>query len=152
MRIYRLAEYEYQEVYPDSDEEVDYDNIGQAESVFQDAGIRPDSTKNISDIVLTDGTVIGATSSGWYRGEDNDMVFAFDVAVQKEHRLKQIGPELITRAIQKFENERGDYESMGDKTYMRIEAVNLQVGAYLVKLHGFTVEHNLPDRMILRKE
>ena len=124
----------------------------QGEKTFNESKIRPDSTKDIRDLALEDGTVIGATSSGWHTDENDYYIFAFDIAVKEKFRGQGIGTNLIERALEEFESERYIYEETGQKTAMRLEAINVKLGEFIIRNYGFKLEKKLPDRIILYKE
>ena len=154
MKIYKIA-VEYKSVNNEEydDDEDDSEYIDNAINVFQNSGIRYDSSKNISDIALEDGTVIGSTASGWYVDDKDRLVFSFDIVVEEKYRGKKIGTGLVDRAIQKFESERNESEeAYGKKSMMRIEAVNVNFGEYLIRKYGFILEKKFADRIILVKE
>jgi GNAT superfamily N-acetyltransferase len=153
LKIFKISKYDYHPISNQEDLDDDLeDNSSQyeeADKVFQNAKIRYDSTKDISDIVSNNGTVIGATASGWDTTGDK-CVFSFDIAIQERYRGQKIGTELVDRTIRKFESERQEYaEIYGKDTMMRLEAVNVNFGEYLIRNYGFTLERKLPDRIIL---
>ena len=160
MKIYRIS-YDYRSVInqEESDEADEADEVennpiqyDEANKVFQDAKIRYDSTKDISDIVSNNGVVIGATASGWDTTDDK-CVFSFDISIQEKYRGQKIGTGLVDRAIGKFESERQEYsEVYGKDTMMRVEAVNVSFGEYLIREYGFILEKKMHDRIILTRE
>ena len=164
MRIFKLSSVEYREYnseWQDSDDisDEDWTNGLQQEElydqgvkVFNDSEIRPDSTKDISDLVIDDGKVIGSTSSGWNTfGEES--IFAFDIAIKDSHRSMGIGKELVKRAISKFERERSEYEeAYGNPTVMILEAVNIRFGEFIAKEFNFEIRKRLSDRIILYRK
>jgi len=142
---------EYRSYDPESYDEDSYELADQGEKVFDKSEIRPDSTKEIRDLALEDGTVVGATAWGWYIHEEY-AIFAFDIAVKPEFRGQGIGTSLIERALQEFEFEREMYEESGQKTAMRLEAINVKLGEFIIRNYGFEIEKKLPDRIVLYKE
>ncbi|MBT6051356.1 MAG: GNAT family N-acetyltransferase [Candidatus Scalindua sp.] len=148
---YRSYDPEGIEDYDDEQGFLNEELATQGDKVFNESEIRPDSTKDIRDLALEDGTVIGATASGWST-YDETAIFAFDIAVKPEFRGKGIGTNLIERALEKFESERYMYEEMGQKTAIRLEAINVKLGESIIRNYGFKLEQKLPDRIILYKE
>lgn len=158
MKIYKLSQYQYKKIDIENDndnednEDNDSDLYDQGNKVFQDSKIRYDSTKDISDIVLNNGIVIGSTASGWDTYGDK-CIFSFDIAIQEKYRGQKIGTNLVDRAIIKFNSERQEYsEIYGKDTIMEIEAVNIDFGEYLIRKYGFILKKKLTDRIILIKE
>lgn len=154
MKIYKIS-YDYRSVINQEESDEAEDNpiqYDEANKVFQAAKIRYDSTKDISDIVSDNGIVIGATASGWDTTDDK-CVFSFDISIQEKYRGKKIGTGLVDRAISKFESERQEYsEVYGKDTIMRVEAVNVSFGEYLIMEYGFVLERKMQDRIILTRE
>jgi len=135
---YRLANPDYRVIYPDSDDDEDNsDQINQGNDIFKENDIRIDSTKNINHLAIENGVVIGALASGWTR-HDNEMVFAFDLVVKQEFRIKGVGLQLIQNAIKQYNQEKSDYKEMGHSTKMRIYVVNPLLFPVLERL-GFKV-------------
>ena len=127
----------------DTEYETDpYDLADQAESVFQESGIRPDSSKELSHLAIEDGQVIGAVSSGWSNEqgyeEEYVHVFSFDISVKPEFRGKGlVGIKLIQEAIDHYESEKEIY---GVKTMMRLWVVNPRLIPILENRYGFDIE------------
>lgn len=146
MKIYKIAQ-EYRTI----DEDSDFDQIGAAWDVFKDNEIRPNRNKDISDIALSDGTVIGAVASGWDIN-DNKATFSFDIAINNNHQGMKIGTNLVKQALERYNNDKSAYKEMGYDTEIELEAINIKFGEYLVRQFGFEVIKRLSDRLILRKE
>lgn len=146
MKIYRIAQ-EYKTI----DEDSDFDQIDSAWNVFKNNEIRPNRNKDITDIALSDGTVIGAVASGWDR-DDNKATFSFDIAINNNHQGMKIGTNLVKQALERYNNDKSAYKEMGCDTEIELEVVNLRFGEYLIKQFGFEVIKRLSDRLILRKE
>ena len=90
--------------------------------------------------------------SSWQPGEDDEMVFSFDIAVEKEFRGMMVGPSLIERAIKEYNYGKDVYVEMGMKPIMRVEVVNMKLSRFMIKHYGFIVDRELPDRVYLSKE
>ena len=155
MKIYRLSILEFPTDDPDQfddyDDSLPSDKYDDAFDIFTKSKIRFDSTKDIKDIVLSDGVVVGATASGWSTIDDT-AEFSFDVVVKEEHRGVGIGTQLIERAMQMFQSERFNYEDMNLKTIMKLEVVNLPLGDFLINKYGFKVLMKQSDRIFLSLE
>lgn len=124
------------------DPEEDWEEAEQSERIFNEQGFRLDRNKNFHQVAIEDGIVIGTIASGWSKNNDygeDVMVFSFDLVVKPDFRKKGIGLRLIQDAIQKYNQEKLDYQEMGNKTMMRIWVVNPILIPVLEKL-GFTIE------------
>lgn len=128
-------------IYPESED--NWEEAEQAEQVFRENKIRPDSAKNISQVAIENGVVIGALSSGWSisreYGDEQVSVFSFDLVVKPEFRRQGVGMTLIQNAISKYNAEKNDYREMGNQTMMRIWVVNPILIPVLERL-GFQAE------------
>ena len=124
------------------DPEEDWEEAEQADQVFKQNDIRYGRDKNISQVAIENGVVIGALASGWQRdnsyGEDV-MVFSFDLVVKPEFRRQGVGLGLIQQALKRYNIEKPDYQEMGNKTMMRVWVVNPVLIPVLEKL-GFKIE------------
>jgi len=124
------------------DPEEDWEKAEQADQVFKDNAIRYGREKNVSQVAIENGVVIGALASGWTNdnsyGEDV-MVFSFDLVVKPEFRRQGVGLGLIQQALKKYNMEKMDYQEMGHNTMMRIWVVNPILIPVLEKL-GFEIE------------
>jgi len=91
------------------DPEENWEEAEQADQVFKSEGIRYGRDKNVSQVAIENGVVIGALASGWDRdngyGEDV-MVFSFDLVVKPEFRRQGVGLKLIQDAIKKYNQEK----------------------------------------------
>ncbi len=91
----------YKEVYP----EENWEEAEQAEQIFKQEKINFGRNKDISQVAIENGIVIGALASGWDRnngyGEDV-MIFSFDIVIKPEFRRQGIGLGLIQQAIKKY--------------------------------------------------
>lgn len=148
MRIYKIA-FDYQEI--NLEDEDLRDLYGQGEKVFKGSPVRPSNNSEIRDVVTLNGIVIGATSEEWVIHE-KEAFFTFDIVIKPEHRSKGAGTQLIKRAIARYEASKLDYQEMGLKTEMKLEAINLPLADAMVKSFGFKVEMRLVDRIFLRKK
>jgi GNAT superfamily N-acetyltransferase len=122
--------------------EKSWEEAEEAERVFKQNNIRIDSTKNISQIAVENGVVIGALASGWSTSQEYGekvAIFAFDLVVKAEFRRQGVGLKLIQNAIAKYNSEKHEYEEKGHKTMMRIWVINPILVPVLEGL-GFTVE------------
>jgi len=132
----------------DAMDDVDYDQYDygdQADKVFNDSGIRFDSTKNISHLAEENGVIIGAVASGWGQ-QDDTYVFAFDVVVKPEFRGKSFaGLKLISEGINKYNSEAPDYREMGYNTMMRLWVVNSRLVPILERKYNFEIESQYSD-------
>jgi GNAT superfamily N-acetyltransferase len=124
------------------DTEEDWEEAEQADQVFKQNNIRYGRDKDISQVAVENGAVIGALASGWTNdnsyGEDV-MVFSFDLVVKPEFRRQGVGLGLIQQALKKYNMEKLDYQEMGHKTMMRVWVVNPVLIPVLEKL-GFEIE------------
>jgi GNAT superfamily N-acetyltransferase len=122
--------------------EEDWEEAEQSDQIFRQNDIRYGRDKDISQIAVENGVVIGALASGWLQdnsyGEDV-MVFSFDLVVKPEFRRQGVGLGLIQQALRKYNQEKMDYQEMGNKTMMRVWVVNPILIPVLEKL-GFTIE------------
>jgi len=153
MSWYKKTEIEYRnmpstEDFDDEDSDIDvYQAMDEAEKVFQNSGIRPDSRKEMTNIALSDGTVIGAIASNWSEATDYDfpvMEFSFDVAVDKKFRgSEQVGMKLIQEAINTYEEEKTMYEESDYKTRIKLWVINTGLIPILEKFFGFEIESDL---------
>lgn len=138
---YKRAYPDYMAIYPESED--NWEEAEQAEQVFRENKIRPDSAKNISQVAIENGVVIGALSSGWSisreYGDEQVSVFSFDLVVKPEFRRQGVGMTLIQNAISKYDAEKNDYREMGNQTMMRIWVVNPILIPVLERL-GFQTE------------
>lgn len=138
---YKRAYPDYMAIYPESED--NWEEAEQAEQVFRENKIRPDSAKNISQVAIENGVVIGALSSGWSisreYGDEQVSVFSFDLVVKPEFRRQGVGMTLIQNAISKYNAEKNDYREMGNQTMMRIWVVNPILIPVLERL-GFQAE------------
>lgn len=155
MKIYRKSKIRYESFSEESRNAEE--KACQVADTFNQSKIRPNRSKEISDLALSNGIVVGSTMSEWTmehqgeKGEKDFAIFSFDVAVKPKYRnFGLIGPKLIERAIQKFLSERSDWEAYsGNKAIMRLEVVNDYLADYLIKRYGFKVESRLADRVFL---
>jgi ribosomal protein S18 acetylase RimI-like enzyme len=148
MKIYKIAQ-EYKTI---DDEDDDYsEHMDEAWDVFKNNKIRPNRNKDISDIALKDGTVIGAIASGW-DVDNNIATFSFDISIDKSNQGMQIGTNLVRQALSRYNNDKGAYIDMGMETEIELEVINVKFGEYLVRQFGFEVVRTLADRLILRKD
>jgi len=124
------------------DPEENWEEAEQADQVFKQNDIRYGRDKNISQVAIENGVVIGALASSWDKdngyGEDV-MVFSFDLVVKPEFRRQGIGLQLIQNAIKKYNEDKIYYQESGQKTMMRIYVVNRILIPVLEKL-GFDIE------------
>lgn len=122
--------------------EEDFEEADEADQIFKLQKMRYGRDKNISQVAIENGTVIGALASGWAKddsyGEDS-MVFSFDLVVKPEFRRQGVGLKLIQDAIARYKLEKNDYQEMGNNTMMRIWVVNPILFPVLEKL-GFEAE------------
>ena len=122
-----------------------YQDADAADAIFNDRGIRYDSTKQLSSLAIENGQVIGAIASGWAPVSDYGegvYVFSFDVAVKKEFQNGLAGMQLIQNAIRQYEQEKDAY---GDKTLMRLWVVNPRLVPILERRFGFEIENSYKD-------
>ncbi len=128
----------YKEVYP----EENWEEAEQAEQIFKQEKINFGRNKDISQVAIENGIVIGALASGWDRnngyGEDV-MIFSFDIVIKPEFRRQGIGLGLIQQAIKKYNTEKLEYQEMGENTMMRLWVVNPVLIPVLEKM-GFQIE------------
>lgn len=128
--------------YKKIDPEEDWEEAEQADQVFKQEKINYGREKNISQVAVENGTVIGTLASGWTQdngyGEDV-MVFSFDLVVKPEFRKQGVGLKLIQNAILQYKQEKQDYQEMGKNCMMRIWVVNPILIPVLEKL-GFQIE------------
>jgi hypothetical protein len=148
MKIYHISQ-EYRFISEEDDNSSE--QMESAWNVFRNNEIRPNRNKDITNIALDDGTVIGAVASGWDMG-DNIATFSFDIAIDKSKQGMQIGTNLVRQTLGKYNSEKSDYREMGYKTEIELEAVNIKFGEFLVRQFGFEVIKRMPDRLLLRKE
>ena len=124
------------------DPEENWEEAEQADQVFKSEGIRYGRDKNVSQVAIENGVVIGALASGWDRdngyGEDV-MVFSFDLVVKPECRRQGVGLKLIQDATNKYNQEKLDYQESGSQTMMRIWVVN-PILIPVLERFGFTIE------------
>lgn len=110
------------------DPEEDWEEGEQGDQVFQRSNIRYDRNKQINQVAIENGEVIGALASGWTRGDEYEgkpvWVYAFDLAVDQNHRRKGVGLALIQQAVRNFESERQIYGEDGSYTMMKLWVVN----------------------------
>ena len=116
----------------------------EADSIFEQANIRPGSQKEITQIADVDGVVAGALASTWYDTEEYGFpvkVFEMDVAVRPDYRGPQmIGLNLIKQGIQQYEQEKDMWEEMGLKTMMKSWVINPRLIDVLERRYGFEIE------------
>jgi GNAT superfamily N-acetyltransferase len=128
------------------DPEEDWEQADEADQVFQQVGIRYDRNKNVSQVAMEDGAVIGALASGWSRGESHEGkevdVFSFDLVVRPEHRRRGVGLKLIEQAIQSYESDKHAYEEIDHHTMMRLWVVNPVLVPLLENSFQFQIESN----------
>jgi GNAT superfamily N-acetyltransferase len=150
MKIYRLAsQVDYEYIGDESD--MDEDTMDAALTIFNTVKIRASQSRDISDIAMKDGKVVGTVVSEW-RVDEDIAQFHFDIAVLPQYANLKIGPTLMQRAIDKFEMERMDYDEAIGKSEIAVEVVNLKLSDFLIKHFGFTVDMEFTDRVFLRKE
>jgi hypothetical protein len=148
MKIYKIAQ-EYRTI---DDEDDNYsEHMDEAWNVFKNNKIRPNRNKDISDIALKDGTVIGAIASGW-DVDNNIATFSFDISIDKSNQGMQIGTNLVKQALSRYNNDKFTYKDMGMNTEIELEVINIKFGEYLVRQFGFEIVRALKDRLILRKD
>jgi len=148
MKIYKIAQ-EYRTI---DDEDDNYSvHMDEAWDVFKNNKIRPNRNKDISDIALKDGTVIGAVASGW-DVDNNIATFSFDISIDKSNQGIQIGTNLVKQALSRYNNDKLVYKDMDMETEIELEVVNIKFGEYLVRQFGFEVVRTLAGRLILRKD
>lgn len=127
----------------DIDPEQDWDQANDALGVFQKSQIHVDRSKDIRQVAIENGNVIGGLASGWSKGDEYEgkdvWVYSFDLAVDPQHRRKGVGLALIKQAIRTFESERHMYEENGSLTMMRVWVVNPVLVPVLENL-GFSIE------------
>ncbi len=122
--------------------EDDWEEAEQADQIFKKQKLRYGRDKNISQVAIEDGIVIGALASGWTRDDsygENVMVFSFDLVVKPEFRRRGVGLKLIQDAIFRYNQEKLDYKEMSNKTMMRVWVVNPVLIPVLENL-GFEIE------------
>ena len=166
MKLIRLAKVD---IYPYSEEgdfdefEEDsgvdmYEAADEVDKIFNDSNIRPSSGKELVNVAILEGKVVGGVFASWdldHDGtSDNDVgedelpvaFFDFDVAVKPEARGNaRVGIYLIDSAIERFESQRGDYEDMGYRTGIRLWVVNPKLKDFLERHRGFSVESGYRD-------
>ena len=123
------------------DPEEDWEEAEQGEQILSQEKIR--SRKNIQQVAIENGVVIGALSSGWEQENDDERpisVFSFDLAVKPEFRRQRIGYQLIQRSVQQYEQEKRDYQDAGYDTMMRVWVINPVLVPLLERDFGFTIE------------
>jgi len=148
MKIYKIAQ-EYRTIDNEDDNYSVY--MDEAWDVFKNNKIRPNRHKDISDIALKDGTVIGAVASGW-NVDNNIATFSFDISIDKSNQGMQIGTNLVRQALLRYNNDKLAYKDMDMETEIELEVVNIKFGEYLVRQFGFEVVRTLAGRLILRKD
>lgn len=148
MKIYKIAQ-EYRTIEEEDDNYSEH--VDEAWNVFKNNKIRPNRLKDISDIALKDGTVIGAIASGWDI-DNNIATFSFDISIDKSNQGMQIGTNLVRQALSRYNNDKVAYIDMGMETEIELEVVNIKFGEYLVRQFGFEIIRTLADRLILRKD
>lgn len=124
------------------DPEENWEEAEQADQVFKQNNIRYDRNKNVSQVAIENGVVIGALASGWDRdnGYGKDvMVFSFDLVVKPEFRRQGVGLKLIQDAIKKYNQEKLDYQESGSQTMMKIWVVN-PILIPVLERFGFMIE------------
>jgi GNAT superfamily N-acetyltransferase len=121
---YKRAKHEVRDIDP----EEQWEEVEQAEKVFQVSNIRCSREKSIRHVAVENGEVIGALSSGWCRGDSYDgknvAVFSFDLAVDPQHRKKGVGLSLIKSAMQQYKSEKEMYADINGLSIMRIWVIN----------------------------
>jgi GNAT superfamily N-acetyltransferase len=120
---YKIAHPDFKDVDPEDN----WEEADEADQIFRQNKIRYDSTKNIQQVAIENGVVIGAMASGWSKNSDYDedvMVFSFDIVVKPEFQRQGVGLKLIQDAIKRYNAEKNDYQEMGNKTMIRLWVVN----------------------------
>jgi len=124
------------------DPEENWEEAEQANQVFKENNINYGKTKNVNQVAIEDGVIIGALATGWEKNNDygeDVMVFSFDLVVKPKFRRQGIGLKLIQEGINKYNQEKLDYKDMGYNTMMRVWVVNPILIPVLEKL-GFEIE------------
>lgn len=152
MKIFKIQQVVFE--YPRHSDDLDFEpedasKIDAGEGVFKRNEIR--NTKQITDIAINDGTVVGATQSEWNRW-GKYMAFEFDVAVDEKYRGMIVGPRLIQRAIDIYNQEKHTYLESGEKTIMYLNVINAKLADWMIKHHGFEVLRTSMISTILVKE
>lgn len=136
---YKKADADFRQINP----EEDWEEAEQGDQIMQQEKIRYGRDKNIQQVAIENGVVIGALASGWQKtdeyGEDI-QIFSFDLAVKPEFRRQRVGYELIRKAVAQYEQEKRDYADMGEKTMMRVWVVNPVLVPMLERDFGFQIE------------
>jgi len=119
-----------------------------AEKTFSESGIRVSRDKNMTQLAIENGKVIGAIASSWNKEDEYDgkdvYVFSFDIAVKPEFRgPKMVGLKLIAAAIKQYEHEKTIYEETDGLTMMRLWVVNRRLIPVLEQKFGFDLESDL---------
>lgn len=158
MNWYKRAQLKYRTLpHPDAmdyDEDFDADAVDEArndiEEIFIQRGIRPDSTKEFTDVAMNDHLAVGGVASGWSDNNDYDFPvkeFSFDVATEDPRNRTpnrggtgMMGMKLIQEGINKYEAEKSDWEEMGYKTMIRLWVVNPRLIPILERRFGFDIE------------
>jgi GNAT superfamily N-acetyltransferase len=136
---YKRADADFRQIDPESD----WEEAEQGYQLFKQEKIRYDSTKNIQQVAVENGNVIGALASGWSKsgeyGEDS-AIFSFDLVVKPEFRRQRVGYELIRGAVAQYLQDKREYAEMGIGTLMRLWVVNPVLIPVLERDFGFQVE------------
>jgi hypothetical protein len=129
-----------------SDQDLGYDpyeRAQQAEDVFRQVEINPSG--QASHVAIENGQVVGAVYSKWTKeqgpeGEGNLWIYSFDVALKPEFQKAWGGMKLISEGLAHYEQERRQYEDMGDLTMIRLWVVNRDLIPVLERRYGLDVE------------
>jgi GNAT superfamily N-acetyltransferase len=115
-----------------------YDVADQADKVFENAGIRPDNTKELAYVSMENGEVTGGVFNSWH-----DSEYSFYIAIMPEHRGKgNIFKELLDAAMYQYEFDK---EAYGDEARMRLWVVNPKLVRVLENKYGFEIEEQHSD-------
>jgi len=165
MNWYKKSQLQYRDIprpddFFEDDEDFDANAARQrVEQIFKERGVRPDSTKEFTDVAINDELPVGGLASGWTDNDDYDFPvkeFSFDVAAEaKENRTPNrtpnrggtgmMGMRLIQEGIDRYEAEKMEWEEMGYKTMIRLWVINPRLVPILERRFGFAIEAEYGD-------
>lgn len=105
--------------FPEEEFGIEYDEaVKQAYALVKASGINILRDKELKEVVLSDGKVVGALFDSWDQGEGIDE-YSFDVIVHPSMQQQGLGKKLIDSAIHTFRSE-----DRGGETRIKAEVVN----------------------------